>query len=30
VFITWSAGWALAALVVIAAFLLIIGPGLES
>jgi hypothetical protein len=30
VFITWSAGWAVAALVVIAAFLLIIGPGLES
>ncbi len=29
VFITWSLGWALAALVVIAAFLLVIGPGLE-
>jgi hypothetical protein len=27
--IAWSAGWALAALVVIAAFLLVIGPGLE-
>jgi hypothetical protein len=30
VFITWSIGWAVAALVVIAIFLLIIGPGLES
>lgn len=29
VFISWSAGWALGALVVIAAFLLVIGPGLE-
>ena len=29
VFITWNLGWALAALAVIAAFLLVIGPGLE-